>query len=343
MTPRISPRRWPALLAGLVLAALPLHAQQKTGSRGVTRTPFQGWNDCLRLESRDTPARAIVAPGLGGRVLAYGVGDDNILWLNPDTLGKSLPSDAAGFDPGGFQCDIGPEVAALPPHPLLQCGPWSWSAKKNHLVSMQAPEDSALKVELEREVMFDPNSGELGFLNRMKNTADRECAYCFWHRIDLRPGGFVLVPINRKSRFANGWSVQRTSGPKLAWDAARDPIDGVRILDGVLVAHTKEAAPAKIGVDSDAQWAAYVTEKTLFIVHFPYYSTAVYSEGGNSVAVSWDARRTELQPMAPEARLRARKSVDFPIKWSLIPLESEPTTPEQARALVEKIPASPFQ
>lgn len=330
------------LLAGLILVGLPALAQQKTGARGVSRVSFQGWNDCLKLESRDTPASAVVLPAVGGRVVAYGIGEDNLLWLNPDTLGKSLPAEGAGFDPGGFYCDIGPEVAGLAPHPGLQSGPWEWSARKNYLVLLRAPEEKTLGVELEREVMFDPSSGDLGFQHRMKNTGDRECAYCFWHRIQLRPGGHVLLPLHRKSRFANGWSLQKTLGSKLTWEAGQTPPDSVRILDGILVARTGDTPSVKIGVDSDTQWAAYVTGKTLFVVHFPYYSTAIYSEGGNSVVVSWDARRTELQPMAPEARLRTRKSYDFPIKWSLIELPAEVTTPEQARALVEKIPASPF-
>ena len=113
------------------------------------------------------------------------------------------------------------------------------------------------------------------------------------------------------------------------------------MLDGVLVARPGGSA-TKIGADSDAQWMAYVHGRTLFMIHFPYYSGAVYSEGGNSVAVAWDETQTELQPMSPEARLRTRKSYEFPIKWSLIELPAEVTTHEQARALADKVPSSPF-
>ena len=332
-----------ALLAGLATATSTAASDAKIASRGIARTEFSGWTDALRLESRDAPTRAVVVPGLGGRVVSYGFRDENVLWVNPDTAGKTLAGEPGGFEPGGFVCDFGPEVAALPAHPALVLGPWEWTAKKNYLVTFKQPEDKALGVEMDKEVMFDPATGDLGFQHRVKNTRDRDSALTFWHRIFLRPGGYVLVPTNKKSRFVNGWSVQKSANGKLTWDSAPGAIDGVRVLDGVLVAKTGGAGPVKIGVDSDAQWAAYAIGRTLFIAHFPYYSTAVYSEGGNSVAIAWDERRTELQPMAPEARLRSRKTNDFPIKWSLVELPAEVTTPEEARALADKVPASPFQ
>jgi len=235
------------------------------------------------------------------------------------------------------------EVAADAAHPALVVGPWECSPKKNNLFNLTTSEDKTLGVELEKQIMFDPNSGDLGFQHRVKNMRDRDSAVCFWHRIALRPGGYVLVPVNKKSRFPNGWSIQKSAAGKLTWDYAPATMDGVRVIDGILVARTGTGGPIKIGVDSDAQWAAYVTGRTLFITHFPYYSTAVYSEGGNSVAIAWDERRTELQPMAPEARLRSRKSNDFPLKWSLVELPAEVTTPEAARALAAQVPASPFQ
>jgi hypothetical protein len=331
------------LLTGGTLLAPSALAQKKTGSRGITVGPFEGWPEALRLESRDARPRAVVVPAVGGRVLSYGLGDENILWVNPETQGKTLASDPAGFDPGGFRCDLGPEVAALPAHPALVLGPWEWSIKKNYLIGLKTAEDKTLGVELEKQIMFDPATGDLGFEHRVKNTQEREAALSLWHRIDLRPGGFVLVPVHKKSRFANGWSVQKSSGGKLTWDSAPPATEGVQVLDGMLVARTGAGGPVKIGVDSDAQWAAYITGRTLFITHFPYYSTAVYSEGGNSVTVAWDDRRTELQPMAPEARLRSRRSNDFPLKWSLVELPAAVTTPEEARAVAQQVPASPFQ
>ncbi len=331
------------LLSALVAVSLtstPLVAQ-RVDVRGVTRAPFNGWSDALVMESRDAPARAVLVPAVGGRVLFYGIRNENMLWTNPNAGGKLFEPGDAPFDPGGFICAIGPEVASLPDHPLTLLGNYSWSGKKKSLIALKGPEDKAIGVEMEKEISYDPSTGDLGFVHRIKNISERDAAYCFWHRIACQPGGFALLPVNKKSRFPAGWSIRREAGGRLSYDGTTPESSAVQILDGILVARTGGSA-TKIGADSDGQWLAYVRGRTLFIIHFPYYSSAVYSEGGNSITVAWDESKTELQPLSPEARLRTRKSYDFPIKWSLVELPTEVTTPEQARALADQVPGSPF-
>jgi hypothetical protein len=330
------------LPAFLALAWItPAALAQKIDIRGVSRGTFNGWSDVLVMESKDAAAKAILAPALGGRILSYGLHNENLLWSNPNAAGHLYKPGDAPFDPGGFVCAIGPEVASLPDHPLTLLGEYSWSTKKRAYVVLKGPEDKAIGVEMEKEVAYDPATGEVGFVHRIKNISERDAAFCLWHRIACQPGGFALFPVNKKSRFASGWAIRQSEAGKLRYEGNKPESPAVQVLDGVLVARTGGSA-TKIGADSDAQWMAYVHGRTLFMIHFPYYSGAVYSEGGNSVAVAWDETKTELQPMSPESRLRTRKSYEFPIKWSLIELPAEVTTHEQARALADKVPSSPF-
>ncbi len=326
--------------AALTLAALPADAQ-RIRARGVSHTEFHGWTNSLLVESRDALPRIIIVPQLGGRIMAYGVGDQNILWTNPDAAGQTLATAGPALDPGGFLCDIGPETARWPVHPELLLAPYEWSARRPYRVVLTSPRDETLRVELERDVQFDPTTGDVGFTHRLKNIGDEDTAYCLWHRIACQPGGFVLIPMNPNSRFPAGWSIQRRSDGRLTYDGTEPSAPGVRVMDGVLVAQT-DSEPAKVGTDGNGQWAAYARGRTLFVVHFPVYSTATYSEGGNTATASWDSSKVELQPMSPEARLRPRRSYEFPLKWSLIHLPSEVRTPEEARALVNQIPGSPF-
>jgi hypothetical protein len=196
-------------------------------------------------------------------------------------------------------------------------------------------------VKLEKEIQFDPATGDVGFVHRMRNMSERDSAYCFWHRIACRPGGFVLLPLNANSRFPAGWSQRQVVDGKASYDGNQPQSGAVRLLDRVLVARTGDHGTT-VGTDGDGQWVAYALGRTLFVVHFPVYSSATYSEGGNTVTVTWDATKTELQPFSPEARLRSRKTYEFPLKWSIIELPAEVTTHEAARALVEQIPGSPF-
>lgn len=340
--PHLLPSSWIAALA-LILATTEASAQRTPSTaRGVVRADFQGWTDVLRIESRDALPRVIVAPSVGGRVLAYGLRGENLLWLDPDHTGATLATVGASFQPGGFQCAIGPEVEAVPTLPELWVGPWSWTSRRPYSVQLRAPEDRSVRVELEKEIVFDPASGDLGFVHRMKNTADRDSAYCLWHRIACRPGGFVLLPVHRQSRFPAGWSLRRDTDRGYRYDGVQPESPEVRILDGVLVARTGGDF-TQLGTDGNEQWMAYALDRSLFIIHFPTYSTAVYSEGGNTATVTWDRRRTELQPLSPEARLRSRRTYEFPMKWAVVELPAAVTSHEEARALVSRIPGSPFQ
>lgn len=326
-------RAAPFLLAAV--AVLSARGADKSLARGVTETEFEGRGPALRLESKEAAPRAVVLPGLGGRVVSYGLKGDNLLLAD-------LPAGTGdGHRPGGFQTTFGPEVTGLPAQPVLASGGYDYSVRKGSLVILRSGEEKAVGGSIEKEIMFDPASGELGFLFRMKNLQDRDAAMSFWHRIACRPGGFVLLPLSKKSRFPSGWSVRREAGGKVSWDGASPQMDGVQVVDGVLVARTGGAG-GRVGADSDGQWMAYVLGRSLFILHFPYYANAVYAEGGNSVTFAWSEQWTELQPMGPEARIRSRKTAELPMKWAVVELPSEVTTPEQARALASQIPVSPF-
>ena len=317
-------------------------ASASKGGRAQGSTEFNGWGDAILLESREAAPKAVIVPSVGGRVFKYGLGADNVLWVDPASAGKKYEAGGAEFEPGGFYCDLGPESANFAPHADLTLGPWDFSIRKNYQVTLKVPENKAIGVEMQREVTFDPKSGELGFIHRFENHKERDTAHTFWHRVACRPGGFVLVSVNKKSRFPAGWAVHRPETGRSSYDGNKPEVAGVRILDGVLVAKTGSGS-SKIGLDSEAQWVAYALDRTLFIIHFPIYSSATYSDGGNSVTVAWDDRRTELQPLSAEVRVRGYKKADFPIKWSLIELPAPVSTHEEARALVERIPSSPFQ
>jgi hypothetical protein len=53
-------------------------------------------------------------------------------------------------------------------------------------------------------------------------------------------------------------------------------------------------------------------------------------------------RAAELEPVSPEVTLKSGDNYSFPEKWTLIELDKEVKSHEQARALVKRIPKSPF-
>jgi hypothetical protein len=332
-----------AWVLALTLSPIPdTQAASKPVARGINQIAFGTWTEALQLESKDAAPKAVVVPAFGGRVLSYGFRGESILWNPTEAPGADAGNLTNPAIPGGFLCLLGPDSAPPANQGGLANGRYDWSTKgRSPVVILKSPEDKSARASIEREVMFDPSTGDLGFVHRLKNLTDQDGAFTLSQRIACQPGGFVLFPLSKKSRFAAGWAVLRENGGRTTWDGANPTLEGVRVLDGVLVAKTG-TGNARIGADSDAQWMAYVVGRTMFILHFPFYASAVYAEGGNSVTCSWSAQNTELQPIGPEARLRSRRTSELPMKWSLVELPAEITKPEQARALADKVPASPF-
>src|SRR4051812_11472499 len=91
----------------------------------VRREPSQGWAETLRVDAARPGMSLVVVPDLGGRVIRYGLGGENLIFDNPDYAGKTLENSPAGaLDQGytGYNVDLGPETRGIPKHLPLWVG-----------------------------------------------------------------------------------------------------------------------------------------------------------------------------------------------------------------------------
>ena len=253
---------------------------------------------------------------------------------------------SSNFWAGGYQVDLGPELRGVPSHTWLWQGPWNWRVPGPFTVHTFSEPEFAVGVRLEKEFVIDPDTGELGLMQRMRNIVSNDVSYCLWDRTLAKGGGFAMFPLNSKSRFKAGWSMRQGKGvPEYRYEGDKPSDARVRIMDGVLVAQARELSEArelKVGADSEAGWIAYARGKVLFVKYFPVYAKANYSDGGNTVEFYCDERVAELEPLSPEVTLKPGGTYSFPEKWIFIELDKEVTSYDQARALVKRIPKSLF-
>ena len=332
-------RKFLGTLLGLSLAL----ATSGADLSGVTNETYGGWTNCFVMRGGD--CKAIVVPGVGGRILHYSINGENIIFENPDLWGDTLRT-KSNFWAGGYQCDIGPELRGIPDHKWLWQGPWTARSPRAFTVYTFSEPEMSVGLQLDKEMVIDPDTGELGVTQRMRNMIQNDVSYCLWDRTLCKGGGFAMFPLNRKSRFKAGWAIRQGNRvPEYRYEGDTPKDSRVRILDGVLVAQAKalpDSPSMKLGADSDAGWIAYARGKILFVKYFPYFRDGNYSDGGNSVEFYCSDRVAELEPLSPEVTLKSGQNYSFPEKWTLIELEKEVTTYEQARALVKRIPKSPF-
>jgi len=324
------------LLAGAVLAAA---AEPKD----VATEVYGGWTNTLVMRGGD--CKAVVVPAVGGRILHYSINGENILFENPDSAGATLLT-RSNFSAGGYQCDIGPELRGIPNHKWMWQGPWRARVPRPFTVHTFSEPEMTVGLQLDKEIVIDPDTGDLGITQRMRNIINNDVSFCLWDRTLCKAGGFAMFSLNRKSQFRAGWSIrQGRRVPEYRYEGDRPNDARVRIMDGVLVAEAKslpDAREMKVGADSDAGWIAYARGKILFVKYFPVFPKANYSDGGNTVEFYCSERVAELEPLSPEVTLKSGENYTFPEKWTLIELEKEVTGYEQARALVKRIPRSPF-
>lgn len=329
-------RIWAVRIAAAIisLAALSLQGQLDDDlpqHPGVEIGRYNEWARTVSLISVQAQVRAVVVPSIGGRIMNYSVQGQNILHEGGTN---------ETFRLGGYQCDIGPELAELPTHSTLWMGVNSWQYKPYTVRVMSDPDD-VLGLQLTKDIMIDPESGDLALTQRIRNIRTNDVSYCLWDRTMVRPGGFAFVPLNRKSRFKKGWTVHSVWNGSFRFDGRKFVSDEVEVLDGFLIVRC-QGEPTKVGADSDAEWVAYVLGDLLYVKYFPYYPQETYSDGGNSVEIYFDQQVAELQVLSPEVRLAPGLNYSFPEKWTLTRLPAPVSTAKDVRKLAKQIPPSPF-
>ncbi len=327
---------WLCLVVGLQVAGA---AEAPTVAVGTES--YSGWTNALALTGGD--CKVVLVPAVGGRVVCFAVNGENVLYDDPESRGKTLASTPGGFPMGGFQSEVGPELRGLADHPMLSVGPWEQETPRPGVVLLRRQPEAGLGVQMEKEIVLDPDTGEVGVRQRIKNISSADIAYCVWDRTVCRGEGYVLVPLGGRSRFKAHWCVARKDAAgKTVYDGERPQEARARVLDHVLVVEARGGA-FKAGADTDAEWVAYTVGRLLFIKYFPHFREGHYSEGGNSVLVYCDPKRMELGVLSPEVKLAPGQTYVFPEKWVLLELARRVDSFNDARALVKQIPPSPFR
>lgn len=302
---------------------------------GVEMRSFHGKPGALSLTSEDTGISAVVTPSFGGRVMFYGIEAENLLWV-PRVNGAS-----SALEAGGYQLDIGPESRGIPARPTLWAGQYRSHSPRDFTVVVKSLPDPLLGVQLIKEIVVDPESGDLGVTQIITNVSPREVSFCHWDRTLVQPDGFVIVPLNKKSRFKKKWAVRRGEVGEYVYDGDAPESDRVQIKSGVLYAKASGKS-TKIGVDSDAGWVAYAWRHYLFIKYFPHYASGDYTDGGCTVELFWNERFAELEPLSPEVKLKPGEGYRFPELWRIIELKDDVTSFKDARKAAKKVLRSPF-
>lgn len=310
-----------------ILAIAAIHA-----SEALTESPpTAAWRE--QAVTIDNGTVQVVADALhGGRLIAYGPKDGNILQDDPDHPAWLFPGNVHWTGPAGGRFDIGPEEV-VPAHPTLWTGTWTAERPAPLHIRLTSQPDPAAGVQLVRDFVLAATGTHLRCTQTMRNITDRQIRRSYWGRSLVRGGGITLVPLNPDSRFPVGYLTY--SGWKTNLIALKPKDPAVTIRDGVaIVAPTLDT---KLGFDGTAGWIAYLAPGgTMFVKGYSVHPARRYTGVAGLTASLWSDGNglLEIEPLGPEEILDPGASASFSEDWWLVPY---PTPADPAQVDVREV------
>ncbi len=310
-------------------------------AKNIKSSVYNGWKDSIIIEVPDAEVEAAIVPAVGGRILRYELYGNNPLYENRNASKNTYENSGQIFFVGGYQCDLGPEIRDTPASPILWLGKWDVKSIKENSVSLISQPDKSVGIQMEKEIVVDQETGELGIVQRIINISDKDITASHWDRTYCKSGGFILIPLSRSSKLTAGWSMRHKIQDRYIYDTINPSASNVKIYNRLLVAKA-EGVPIKIGADTDAGWLAYVLNTTVFVKYFPVERGGNYPDSGNNAFAYMDDGVVEFGPVSAQKNVKAGGKYDFPEKWSLIQLNEPVNDFKKAKSAAEKISPSPF-
>jgi hypothetical protein len=285
--------------------------------QGVSRIKFLNYEDCVEL--RNDTTRVVLGHHIGGRVLAYELHGNNILYLSPqestwdpDDPPTQLPSSAGRFD-------VGPEIKQVRGNAIWQ-GRWTASATGHRRASMVSPIDETSGLQVTRDFTLDASSSRLTITQTVHNHGDKIVHQGFWSRTFVKHGGVVVVPCDSlQSRLPD---MYYESQSRYIIDLKpEDP--AVRRVGEFLVVDGPTKFP-KLGFDAAKGWVAYQTrDDLLFVKRYPVFPSRRYAEPTGINLSIWYPNKElnpvcEIEPIGPLVALRPREASSFTVDWWLL-------------------------
>ncbi|MCB9125341.1 MAG: DUF4380 domain-containing protein [Caldilineaceae bacterium] len=293
----------------------------------------------------------IAVPKIGGRVMAYDLGDHPFLFVDPDLAGKLFSAEenqgdgslAAWKNYGGDKTWPAPqgwdndEQWHGPPDPILDTGRYTVdevvARPDRAAIAMSSLPDPRTGVQITRRFTLAPGSSRVQVELTFRNVSDRAVRWGIWDVVQLNaartlsdgsrthdPTCTVTAPVNPQSRFARGFTVMFGADDNPQWQVG----------DGLFRADYQWAI-GKVGLDSPAGWIAFhqASQQAAFIEQFAYVPGAAYPDEGATVecwtvgagkVANLDYAESgiylmETEVLGPLTRIEPGATTTFAIEW----------------------------
>jgi hypothetical protein len=284
---------------------------------GTRRVQLLDYQECIELSNPTT--RVVLGHHVGGRVLVYERGGNNVLYLSPrEADWKAAPNRNKPEVTAG-RLDVGPELLSRR-GPALWSGQWESEIIGPRAARLTSAIDPESGLQIVRDFRLAADSSRLTIQQQVINRGSTTSRHAFWSRAFAVHGGIGIVPVTPdSSRYPNLYTMHADRA-----SIQLRPVDGhVRRQGDFLVIDGPPAFP-KLGFDSSAGWVAYQTPTDLlFVHHFPVYPERIYAEATGMTLSLWYPEREriaacEIEPIGPLEVVPPGQSSSFSVDGWLL-------------------------
>ncbi len=282
----------------------------------IEKVNFHGWDG---ITLRNHLISITVVPAIGGRLMAYNLGDYNFSYIDRNLAGKMFtPKEHMGLDgsliywknyggdktwpsPQGWSTD---EEWHGPPDAILDSGPYSVTALMEHedgsaeIEMTSLPDTDRTGIQIIRNFRIVPNSTRVQLTLTFRNTSQRNVRWSIWdvHQLsaeqikedgslEMEKGCVITTCINPKSCFERGFHVMFGEENNPQWQV--DPDSGLFIAEYLW--HI-----GKVGIDTDCGWIGFANRKrkVALVEKFQFFEGQEYPDHGSSLEC-WTVGRGE--------------------------------------------------
>ena len=265
---------------------------------------FRGWNAYF-LENEFV--RVVAVPDIGGRIMAYDLGDYAYIYVEPELAGKLFTAEENQGDgslgawknyggaktwpaPQGWDND---QQWHGPPDAVLDSGRYQvaefGTTDETATIEMVSPPDPRTGLQIVRRLTLKRGSSRLALDLSFTNVSDRTIRWSIWDVTQVRAEQIgedgalqpdtscvVTAPLNPASRHERGFAVMFGDEDNPQWQADTEL--------GLFVGRYLNKV-GKVSIDSPGGWIAFANQSAgnAFVERFTFDPTAEYPDDGATV------------------------------------------------------------
>ncbi len=271
----------------------------------MKKTAFQGWKNCVELESGDF--RLIVTTDVGPRVIGGFIGKNkhNIFNVDKTLAGTSGAKEWVNY--GGHRLWHAPE--AKPRSYAPDNSKVTVKEFKDGGVSFSAGTEKSTGIH--KSMVIRP-LGENKFKveHHLRNDNPWEIEIAAWALSVMAPGGVAVAPQNKApfallpNTFYAFWPYTDMSDPRYTFGK-----------DFLMVRQDPKKKACKVGFNCESGWIAYVNKGTVFAKSFEHFVDAEYPDNGCSIEIYACEVMLEAETLSPLYQLAPGEEIVHVEEW----------------------------